>query len=49
MSSGVLESLRRNFAVRLSLWYALLFTLSSLALFLVAYYLLAAAIGSKDQ
>ena len=49
MSSGVFESLRRNFAVRLSLWYALLFTVSSLALFLVAYYLLAAAIGSKDK
>jgi len=49
MFSEALEPLRRSFAVRLSLWYAALFTLSSLALFLFTYYLLAAAIGSKDQ
>jgi signal transduction histidine kinase len=49
MSSGLLERLRRNVAVRLSLWYALVFTLSSLALFGFAYYLLAAAVGSKDR
>ena len=36
-------------ALRLSLLYALIFTLSSVALFALAYYLLAAAIGSKDQ
>jgi len=48
MSSGLLDPLRRNFAVRLSLWYALIFTFSSAALFILAYYLLAAAVGSKD-
>ena len=49
MSSGLLEPLRRNIGVRLSLWYALIFTLSSVALLALAYYLLAAAIGSKDR
>jgi len=49
MSSGLHEKLRRNVAVRLSLWYAILFTLSSAALFAFAYYLLAAAVGSKDR
>src|SRR5436190_7097487 len=49
MSSGLLDALRRNIGLRLSLWYALIFTLSSAALFALAYYLLAAAIGSKDR
>lgn len=49
MSSALLDPLRRNVGVRLSLWYALIFTLSSLALLVFAYYLLAAAIGSKDR
>ncbi|SPE52174.1 Integral membrane sensor signal transduction histidine kinase [Verrucomicrobia bacterium] len=49
MSSGLLDPLRRNIGVRLSLWYALIFTLSSLALLGFAYYLLVAAIGSKDS
>ena len=49
MSSGLLDQLRRNIAVRLGLWYALVFTLSSVALLAVAYYLLAAAIGRKDS
>jgi signal transduction histidine kinase len=49
MSSGLLEPLRRNIGVRLSLWYALIFTISSLALLTLAYYLLAAAIGRKDR
>ena len=49
MSSGLLERLRRNIGVRLSLWYALVFTLSSVALLALAYYLLAAAVGSKDR
>src|SRR5205823_4977179 len=49
MSSGLLEPFRRNIGLRLSLWYALIFTLSSAALFTLAYYLLAAAIGSKDR
>jgi len=49
MSSGLLEPLRRNVGLRLSLWYALVFTLSSFALLAFAYYLLVAAIGSKDR
>jgi signal transduction histidine kinase len=49
MSSGLLDPLRRSIGVRLSLWYALIFTLSSGALFMLAYYLCAAAVGSKDR
>ncbi len=49
MSFGLLEPFRRNVGVRLSLWYALIFTFSTLALFSLAYYLLAAAVGSKDR
>src|SRR5690349_18209706 len=49
MYSGLVDSLRRNIAVRLSLWYAVIFSLSGLALLAFAYYLLAAAIGSKDR
>jgi signal transduction histidine kinase len=48
MFSGLLDPLRRNIGVRLSLWYAFIFTISSGALFMLAYYLLVAAIGSKD-
>jgi signal transduction histidine kinase len=49
MFSGPLDSLRRNLGFRFSLWYAVVFTLTSLALLVFAYYLLAAAIGSKDR
>jgi signal transduction histidine kinase len=49
MFSGLLDPLRRSIAVRLSLWYALIFSVSGLALLAFAYYLLAAAIGSKDR
>jgi signal transduction histidine kinase len=49
MFSGLLDSFRRNIGVRLSLLYALIFTLSSVALFTLAYYLLVGAIGSKDR
>lgn len=49
MYSSLLDRLRRNIGVKLGLWYALIFTLSSAALFMLAYYLLAAAIGSKDR
>jgi signal transduction histidine kinase len=48
MSSGLLD-LRRNVGVRLSLWYAFIFTLSGVALLTLAYYLLVAAISSKDR
>jgi signal transduction histidine kinase len=49
MSSGLLEPLRRNIGVRLSLWYAFIFALSGLGVLAFAYYVLAAAIGSKDR
>jgi signal transduction histidine kinase len=49
MSFGPFDYLRRNTGVRLSVWYALIFMVSSAALFLLAYYLLAIAIGSKDR
>ncbi len=49
MSSGLLEPLRRNIGLRLSLLYALIFSVSSVALLALAYYLLAAAVGSKDR
>jgi len=49
MFSGRLDPLRRSIGVRLGFWYALIFALSSAALFMLAYYLLAAAIGSKDR
>lgn len=49
MFSGLLDPLRRNIGVKLSLWYALVFMLSSAMLFVFAYYLLANAIGSKDR
>ena len=48
MSSDLLDRLRRNLAVRLSLWYVLIFTLSSIALFVLTYYLLAAAIQDRE-
>ena len=49
MFSGPLEALRRNIGVRLGLWYALVFMTSTAALFALAYYLLAAAVGTKDR
>lgn len=49
MFSGLLDSLRRSIGVRLGVWYALIFALSSAALFALAYYLLADAIGKKDR
>jgi signal transduction histidine kinase len=48
MSSGLLD-LRRNIGVRLSVWYALIFTLSGVGLLTLAFYLLTAAINSKDN
>lgn len=47
MSFGLLD-LRRNIGVRLSLWYALIFTFTGVALLTLAYYLLVAAIRGKD-
>ncbi len=49
MSFDLLDRARRNIGVRLGLWYAFIFALGSFALLALAYYLLAAAIGSKDR
>ncbi len=49
MVSAPLERLRRNIGIKLSVWYALIFLVSSGLLFLFAYYLLAGAIGRKDR
>ncbi|HWQ93362.1 MAG TPA: HAMP domain-containing sensor histidine kinase [Clostridia bacterium] len=48
MFSGLIEPLRRNIGVRLSLWYALIFAISNAALFMLAYYLLTGALLRKD-
>jgi len=42
-------SLLRSFAVRLSLWYALIFVLSTGALLVLVYYLVAHEFHGKDQ
>jgi signal transduction histidine kinase len=49
MSSGLINSIRRNVGVRLGLWYAFVFGCSSVALLGLAYVLLANAIGNKDR
>ena len=49
MSFALLDNARRSVGVQLACWYAFIFGLGSVALLAVAYYLLAAAIGSKDQ
>lgn len=49
MSFDLIDAARRNVGVRLGLWYAFVFACGGVALLVAAYYLLAAAIGSKDQ
>jgi len=49
MSLRVLERLRRTFGFRLTLWYAAIFILSSLALFILAYFFLASSLRQKDH
>jgi signal transduction histidine kinase len=49
MSSSLLNPLRRDIGLRLSLWYAIIFAASSIALLTLAYYLLALAISGKDR
>ena len=49
MSLGVLERLRRTIGFRLTLWYAAIFILSSLALFILAYFFLASTLRQKDH
>src|SRR5437868_3577840 len=48
MSSGLLQRLRRSFGLRLNLWYALVFSISTAGLFALGYYLLAGAIERKE-
>ncbi len=43
-----LSSIPRSISVRLGLWYTLVFSLSTVALFALAYYLLAQAVGRTD-
>lgn len=49
MSFDLIKAARRNVGVRLGLWYAFIFGCSAVGLLVVAYYLLAMAIGKKDQ
>ena len=49
MFSDPLKRLTRNIGLRLSLWYAAVFALSSVGLLALAYYLLVVAIGRKDR
>ncbi|MCK9377606.1 MAG: ATP-binding protein [Syntrophobacterales bacterium] len=49
MSFGFLERLRKTIGFRLTLWYAAIFILSSLALFILAYLFLASSLRQKDH
>ena len=49
MSFDPLKIARRNIGVRLGLWYASVFAVSSIVLLMVAYYLVVADIGRKDR
>jgi signal transduction histidine kinase len=49
MSSGLFKRLRRDFGVRLSLWYALIFSVSAAFLFVLVYYLVAQEFERKEQ
>ncbi len=49
MSLGFLERLWRTIGFRLTLWYAAIFILSSLALFILAYFFLASSLRQKDH
>jgi signal transduction histidine kinase len=49
MSSNPLEHLRRSVGLRLSLWYALVFTASGAAFYVLVYYLFAGAVETKER
>ena len=49
MSFALLETARRNIGVRLGLWYAFIFAMSTIALLTIAWYLIAADVGRKDR
>ena len=49
MSSNPLDRLRRSIGLRLSLWYALVFTASGAAFYVLVYYLFASAVETKER
>ena len=49
MSFELLKNARRNIGLRLGLWYAMVFAVSSITLLTIAFYLLAADVGRKNQ
>jgi signal transduction histidine kinase len=49
MSFGLVDRLRGSVGFRLTLWYAAIFILSSLALFILAYFFLASSLKQKDH
>ncbi|HUA64999.1 MAG TPA: HAMP domain-containing sensor histidine kinase [Alphaproteobacteria bacterium] len=49
MSFDLLKSARQNIGFRLGLWYAFVFAFCGVSLLMIAYYLLAGAVGRKDQ
>lgn len=49
MSLGFLNRLRKTIGFRLTLWYAAIFILSSLALFILAYVFLSSSLRQKDH
>ncbi|HEX3624134.1 MAG TPA: HAMP domain-containing sensor histidine kinase [Verrucomicrobiae bacterium] len=49
MSFALLDTARRNIGVRLGLWYALVYAITTILLLTLAWYLLAEAIGAKDR
>ncbi len=49
MSFDLLKTAHRNIGVRLGLWYAFVFAVSSVTLLMIAYYLLAVDVGRKDR
>ena len=48
-SPSWLDRVRRNFGLRLNLWYALIFIVSSAGMFLLAYYVLVAVVERKER
>jgi len=49
MSSGLLDYFRRSFSLRLNLFYALVFALSTAGLLTLVYYLLGQALERKES
>src|SRR3954466_2354728 len=49
MSLNRIKNFHHTLSFRLSLWYALIFTVSAAILFLISYFLLSASIERKDR